>query len=72
MEIKEIKETEFRNLYKNEIGISYWEKPMKYIEWKRKKILELKKLNQIVRVMRDDPESYPDKSKRINYSRAIW
>lgn len=69
----EIKESEIREQYKNEFGITYYKIPMKYILWRREKIKEWMKTN-FVRIIRDDPESYPDhpKAKRINCSQAIW
>jgi hypothetical protein len=67
-----IKESEIRELYKKEIGIDYYKDPMKYMTWKKKRIFKLMEENDRVDVIRDDPESYPDKSKRIAWNRAIW
>ena len=68
-----IKESEIRDLYKNEVGIEYHKIPTKYMIWRRGKISEWKKEGH-VKIMRDDPESYPDhpKAKRISPTQAIW
>jgi len=72
----EIKETEIREIYKKKTGFNYFDIPMKYMKWKKdwkdKKIKELKEKNEYLRIIRDDPESYPDKSISINYKRCIW
>jgi hypothetical protein len=68
----EIKETKIREKFKYEFGMSYHEVPMKYVMWRKDFLIKLMEENEEVKVIRDDPESYPDKSKRISPSQAIW
>ena len=69
----EIKESEIREQYHEELGIHYHENPTKYMLWRKEKISEWKK-EGYVKILRDDPESYPDhpKAKRISITQAIW
>lgn len=70
----EIKETKIREIYKDEVGLNYYDKPMKYMEWRKERLIKLMEENEQLKVVRDDPESYPDnpKAKRINYKQAVW
>ena len=67
----EIKETEIRELYKEEVGINYHENPTKYMLWRREKIEEFKKEGH-VKIFRDDPESYPEKAIWLSPTQAMW
>ena len=70
----EIKESELREHYKKEVGLNYYDIPMKYMFWRKEKIGKLLQKNNCLRIIRDDAESYPDhkNSIRINSYRAIW
>ena len=60
----EIKETELRELYREEMGIPYNKIGMKYKLWRRDKIKSLIEEHGPVthiNIIRDDPESYIDK-----------
>jgi len=69
-----IKESELRERYKNEIGINYFDIPMKYMLWRKEELLKLMEENEEVQVIRDDAESYPDHLNSLGISpyRSIW
>jgi hypothetical protein len=71
----EIKESEIRKIFKNKSGFYYYKKPMTYmvwrIEWKKKELIKFMGKEKL-KIIRDDPESYPNKSKQISPRQAIW